>query len=393
MIILRLHSLLPLFLTFYYSFSLASVLPDERADMMYHRYDGGGMVIDGPSILIRKNIANKVSIASNYYVDKVSSASIDVLTQGASKYSEKRTEYSADISFLEDNTLINTGFTSSTENDYEARNYRLDVSHEFFGQMSSFSAGLSIGEDTITSTTNPLFEEELERKNYRIGFGQILTKKLILNINYEAVLDEGYLQNPYRKILFVSQSKADAILNPPDSYELKDELYPRTRNSDSFSLKLAYHLPWSGAIKTKLGYYSDSWDISGKSIELDYSHKLANWLFDIRLRHYTQDEADFYANVFYTDTETNFKGRDKELSHYTSDSIGLGVRYTWEDNLISGFSLFNKISFNTQIDYMMFDYNNFREVTNKTALKNGVEAEPLYDFNAYALRIFFTIYY
>ena len=58
----------------------AAVLPDDRADVLYHRYEGGGVTVDGPSLLVRKKFAEKYSVSANYYVDMVSSASIDVLT-------------------------------------------------------------------------------------------------------------------------------------------------------------------------------------------------------------------------------------------------------------------------------------------------------------------------
>ena len=58
----------------------AGVLPDDRADVLYHLYDGGGVEIDGPSILVRKKVGKSVSVVGNYYVDMVSSASIDVVT-------------------------------------------------------------------------------------------------------------------------------------------------------------------------------------------------------------------------------------------------------------------------------------------------------------------------
>jgi hypothetical protein len=57
----------------------AAVLPDDRADVLYHRYEGGGVTIDGPSVLVRKKFAEKYSVSANYYVDMVSSASIDVM--------------------------------------------------------------------------------------------------------------------------------------------------------------------------------------------------------------------------------------------------------------------------------------------------------------------------
>ena len=67
------------------------VLPEDRADTLYHLYDGGGVKIDGPSVLVRKGFANKVSVAGQYYVDTISGASVDVVST-ASPYTEERTE-------------------------------------------------------------------------------------------------------------------------------------------------------------------------------------------------------------------------------------------------------------------------------------------------------------
>ena len=57
----------------------ADVLPDERIDIMYPSYEGGGTQIDGPAILVRTNLGNSVSISGQYYVDSISGASIDVV--------------------------------------------------------------------------------------------------------------------------------------------------------------------------------------------------------------------------------------------------------------------------------------------------------------------------
>src|SRR4249920_1760531 len=80
-----------------------AVLPDDRADVMYHRYDGGGVTIDGPSLLLRKKFAEKYSVSANYYVDMVSSASIDVMTT-ASPYKEERTQGSFGFDMLQGKT-------------------------------------------------------------------------------------------------------------------------------------------------------------------------------------------------------------------------------------------------------------------------------------------------
>src|SRR5690606_36021966 len=71
----------------------AGVLADDRADVLYHRYDGGGITIHGPSVLVRKKFGERFGASANYYVDMVSSASVDVeLT--ASPYEEERTQKS-----------------------------------------------------------------------------------------------------------------------------------------------------------------------------------------------------------------------------------------------------------------------------------------------------------
>lgn len=371
----------------------AAVLPEERSDAMYHRYEGGGMVIDGPSVLVRKNFADKVSVAANYYVDNVSSASIDVVTiKGASKYSEKRKEKSGDITYIEDDIVFNVGITDSSENDYDARSYRFDMNHTFFGDMTTVNAGFSLGDDEITSSEDDSLFETMNRRQYRIGVAQVLTKNILLNFNYESVIDEGYLQNPYRKILVTTLDKPPEGQHPPAPglYTREPERYPNTRNSDALSLKLAYHLPWDGAFKTRLGYFTDSWGIDAYSVQFDYSHKLSdNLALDFRLRHYQQGDADFYANLFYNDTVTqNFAARDKELSEYSSQSVGVGASYETE---LNGF--FDRFRLNLQYDYMYFDYDNFREVTPETEGLNGVDNEPLYSFDAYTLRLFFTIFY
>ena len=43
----------------------AGVLPEDRADLLYHSYDGGGVEIDGPSLLVRKSFLEKFSVSGN----------------------------------------------------------------------------------------------------------------------------------------------------------------------------------------------------------------------------------------------------------------------------------------------------------------------------------------
>ena len=126
----------------------AGVLPEDRADVLLHSYDGGGVTIQGPSVLVRKQFAQKFSVSANHYVDRVSSASIDVITT-ASPYKEERTQQSVGLDYLHDRWMMNIGFTNSEENDYKAETFSFGLSQDIFGDLTTISLGYSLGNDTV----------------------------------------------------------------------------------------------------------------------------------------------------------------------------------------------------------------------------------------------------
>ena len=40
--------------------ALAGVLAEDRADVLYHRYSGDDVTIQGPSVLVRKKLGNRL---------------------------------------------------------------------------------------------------------------------------------------------------------------------------------------------------------------------------------------------------------------------------------------------------------------------------------------------
>ncbi len=72
---------------------------------MSHVYNGGGVTATGPALLVRKSLADKVSLSGSYYVDSVSNASIDVVTT-ASPFKEKRTAYGLGVDYAARDSLI-----------------------------------------------------------------------------------------------------------------------------------------------------------------------------------------------------------------------------------------------------------------------------------------------
>jgi hypothetical protein len=203
--------------------AIADVLPDDRADILYHLYDGGGVTIDGPSILVRKKAGKSVSFVANYYVDMISSASIDVVTT-ASPYTEEREQLSIGMDYLRGNTKMSISVTNSEESDFTSDSYSFSVSQGMFGDLTTLTLAYSLGNDEVRRSDDDTFVREADRQFYSVGLTQIITRNLIMGLNVETITDEGFLNNPYRTVRYVDSSN-------PIGYSYEAELYPNTRTS------------------------------------------------------------------------------------------------------------------------------------------------------------------
>ena len=373
-------ALVTLVASFWTLSATAAVLPEDRADALYHSYDGGGVTINGPSILVRKQVGKNFSFVGNYYVDSVSSASIDVITT-ASPYTEERTQITVGVDYLRGKTVMNLSASTSKENDYDAETYNFNVSQDVFGGLTTITLGYSLGNDTVRSNVDPNFMEPLDRQTYRLGLSQVMTKSLIMGLNMETITDEGFLNNPYRSVRYVDTGSANG-------YSYEPEVYPRTRTSTAVALRGNYFLPYRAAIHSEYRYFTDTWGIDAHSAELGYTHPTDwGWTFSLKYRYYTQGRADFYSDLFPRIQAQNFLARDKELGTFDSSTVRVGAKFDFAKR---GWKFISRGSLNVYYDFMQFDYEDFRDLTVR-----GVPAgaEPLYTLDANVIQVFVSIFY
>lgn len=365
----------------------AGVLPDDRADALYHRYEGGGILVQGPSILLRKKFGDSVSLAYDYYVDSitghvdtVSGASVDVVS-GASEYKEQRTQHSVSADFLHGKTTYSGGYISSKENDYDARTGFLSVSQDMFGDLTTVSFGYTVGRDTVGQRGNPTFSEPVTRRNWQVGLSQVLTRNLLLGANFETSESEGFLNNPYRKVRYLDAGEARG-------YGTQFERYPHTRTGNAGSVELKYYLPWRAALDGSYRLYSDTWGILAHTGRLAYTQPaFRRWTFEGRARYYTQSHADFYSDLFPYRDAYNFLARDRELASF--NSLTLGATATWEFP-VSRVSFLQKGTLNLSWDRLRIRYDDYRDLST-VALAPGTE--PLYTLDADILQFFISVWY
>lgn len=360
--------------------AVAGVLPEDRTDALYHRYVGGGVEIDGPSILVRKQVGKSVSLVGNYYVDYVSSASIDVVTT-ASPYTEEREQYSLGMDYLRGNTTMRVNYISSTESDFDSTTYVFSVSQDMFGDLTTLTLGYAYGEDVVGRSDDLTFSRDNRRQIYSVGVSQILTRNLITALNFETATDEGFLNNPYRSVRYFDPNVASG-------FSFEPELYPATRTSNAVGVRARYFLPYRAAVELEYRFFTDTWDILGNTVALTYVHPWGPFTFTVKGRYHDQTGAHFYRDLFPRSQATNFRGRDKELSELTSYSLKLKASYQFVDEN-KGWSFVKKATVTASLDMLSIDYHDFSD------LRAGapIGSEPLYQLDANVFQIFVSFWY
>jgi len=369
---------------------IGGVLPEDRADVMYHYYNGGDITVEGPSVLIRKKVGDNLSFSVNYYEDMISSASIDVKLS-ASPYHEKRTQWSGGVDYLHGKSTYSAGAITSKEPDYKANTLYFGLSQDMFGDLTTLSLGYRRGWDQIfrdikdpdgVIVNDPTFHQRADHRGYSLSLSQILTRNSILNFNYELLTDQGYLANPYREIRY---------LNPTSSlgFTLAPQVYPNTRTSNAASLQWKYYLPWRASLTASYRFFRDTWGIVANTTELDYTWPVwRHWTFDGSLRYYEQTHASFYSDLFPRPDYQNFMARDRELAAFQSYTVGAGASYLFQ---MPGIPWLSKNTINVRADHLLIDYSDFRDAL--LAAEYGAGREPLYKLNANIFQVFVSIWY
>jgi hypothetical protein len=360
----------------------AGVLPDDRADVLYHLYDGGGVQIDGPSVLVRKKAGKSLSFVGNYYVDMISSASIDVITT-ASPYTEERKQWSLGMDYLRGNTTMRVNYTSSEESDFDAETVSFSVSQDMFGDLTTVTLSYALGDDLVRRSDDATFERPLDRQIYGVGITQILTKNLISSLNVETVTEEGYLNNPYRSVRYFDVGSATG-------YSFESELYPNTRTSNAVGLRLRYFLPYRAALEGEYRFFTDTWDIEGHTGSLSYIHPWNDFTFTGKFRYHDQTGAHFYRDLFPGPQATNFRGRDKELSALTSYTFKLQAAYEFlSDDGNDTWGFIKRAKVTASLNMLSVDYHEFSDLT----AQEVIGSEPLYQLDANIFQIYFSFFY
>ncbi len=334
-------------------------LPEDNAEGMYHLYKGGGVTASGPALLVRKSLADKVSLSGSYYVDAVSNASIDVVTT-ASPFKETRKAYDLGVDYAYRDSLMSLGVYHSKEPDYQADSVSIDVSQEVYGNMTTVTLGYTRGVDKVLKKNDASFDDNARHWQYRLGVTQVLTPRMLATAKLEVVSDDGYLGNPYRA------ARVFGAFVP--------ERNPRTRTSRALKFGVIADLGQRNAARVEYRYFWDTWAIKAHTLEAGYSRYVgSDWLADGFVRFYRQGQANFYSDDATTDT--TYISRNRQLSRF--NDFGLGGKLSYTAKRVPGQYELKIVG---SIERIRFNYSNFTDVRSGQA----------YTFNANLLQLYVT---
>jgi hypothetical protein len=367
----------------------ADVLPDDRADLFWSKYSGGGMDITGYSATLRKKITENFAVEANYFVDKVSGASIDVLSQ-ASVIKDTRTQKSGTVEYLHDKTTYTASYINSVERDYISNTSSFSLSQDMFGDLTTVTLGYSktndkVGENNGTAD-NPIVAwlGHAQSSSYQGGISQILTKNFIAGANLQVITDSGYLANPYRSVRYKDDGN-------PKGYSLASQVYPDTHTSTAIQVQGKYYLPYRAAVTASYRYFTDTWGVVGNTYELDYTHPIRNvWIFEGRVRYYKQNQADFYSDLFPFADAQNFEARDQNLAALNNTTVGAKVTWAFAPD---GVWVFKRGTLTFDISRIRFNYDDFRNIKYYGVPQYPPGTEPLYNFNATVSQLYVSMFF
>ncbi|MEH6581473.1 MAG: DUF3570 domain-containing protein [Halioglobus sp.] len=254
-----------------------------------------------------------MSGASPWFVGESLGGDPKVIMSGAS-IEDSRTDVSVTTRYYYDRGNAGFNYTRSEENDYESDAIGLDASFNDSDGLTTYSAAISLSKDDIEPTqgsiqpTNTLKDEKDIRSGW-IGVTRIVSKRAILRFGLGYTYREGFLTDPYK---------------------LNDR---RPDERSEWAISTGYRhffVESNAAIHVDYRYFDDDWGVSSHTVDLAWHQNIgqSSQLVPF-LRYYTQDNADFFANL--EDIEARYYADDYRLSAYGAFSAGLRFNYSFGD--------------------------------------------------------------
>ncbi len=297
---------------------LSRARAEDQADYRFESYreDGGRIGVDTHAWLFDTRLTSWVSVKGQAVYDAISGATPtgapppaevaaigQLPTAGLSTsvptqfMRDMRWAGSLDATFNFGPHRITPEFSYSSEHDYLSYGGALNYSVDLNGKNTTLNLGWSHDADTIlpNAATYIYQEQHKDTDDFLVGVNQLLSPKTVLTANFTFRNAHGYLNDPYRGVLFDAYPQFD-----PNNPSLFAENRPNHRQSYLGFVSLTqYVTPLRGSAEVAYRYFHDTFGIDAHTVDLAWHQKIGRRvLLSPNFRYYRQSAASFYSTHF-----------------------------------------------------------------------------------------------
>jgi len=243
------------------------------------------------------------------------------------------------------------GFSGSKEFDYLHLGLTGSVARDFNKRNTTLSAGLAVARDSLDPVggtpegfapmpdvgddSNKIGSQDKDVIDAIFGVTQVLSRNLIVQLNYSYSNASGYLSDPYKVLSVVDGVTGDTLTRVPGpgargpSHEFRFENRPDERTKHSVYAQAKYYMGGK-VLDASYRYMTDDWDIDSHTADVRLRWPLAGTSYlEPHLRFYTQTEAGFYTISLVDGVELPaYASSDYRLGNF--DALTAGIKYGWE---------------------------------------------------------------
>lgn len=337
---------------------LALAVGADRASVSVQAYsddDGVSVTTAGASATTERG---DVRVSAGWLVDVVSAASVD-LVSAASPHGFDETRQSvqagADLQVAPD-AWVGLSAGGSWESDFASRAVSLRGLVELAGRNTTVGLSLQHRQDAVGRTGDAGFGEDRAGERVEATFTQLLDRDTALDLGGTALLERGFLENPYRFVRLELTAVQEEV---PDD-RLRGGILARMRRRVARATFAALEAQGHG----------DDWGVRGGSLGARVSQGVTSGLtLTARTRGYVQSGASFWRARY--DGAPRLRSSDKELSPMWSALAGLRLE------LDLALRPFDRLTLDAGVDVLDLHYPEHPTLPRRTATVGsaGVEVE------------------
>lgn len=300
-----------------------------------------------PVYNLKDNNGNVLQILSGtaYSGGQIISSASKPIVSGASctaSICDERTAITPTLTYFFDEASASISGGYSSENDYTSRYIGTNLSWDINKKLTTLNFGASVAFDEVAPT--PLLGGTTRNtdcgnrcnktsQQYLLGVSQIIDKHSLIQSNVTFAYHNGYLSDPYKKVVFAGEAFTPDGINY--YYSAINENRPREHFQWAWLTQYVRHFGDlnNAALHLDYRFSSDNWAIDSHTMEISWHQPImAGWQVIPRFRYYSQNAADFYQAVFSgVRSDYTVYSSDYRLAGFGAMSAGLKLSKEFTD--------------------------------------------------------------